>query len=187
MGNRTKERERGLTLLEMALVVIILIILTGIVVPLVSSMIEDARIARILKTYEETSQAIRRYFADTGKIPAGLGELWENKAAQEGWAGPYLDRPLGVEDNPYNGNVALFSNLQFALEGDLALAETTSLALAFAGVPGSVAQKIDEILDEGIVTGNWRNSGRVMFILVAIEESEAPPEYSFFIYIMKQP
>ena len=184
MANNPDRRDAGLTLLEMVLVVIVLIILTGIVLPIASSLIEDAKVAKILQTHEMVSQAVRRYVADTGKTPDLLYYLWEkagdpNAAA---WDGPYIDRPVGFEDNPYGGDLSLFEGISFDLDGEGVNPPTTSVCLAFEAVPDSISLKINGILDAGIPEGAWETRGRVMYSVVP-----GLPQYTLFIFIMKEP
>jgi len=65
-------KESGLTLLELVLVVIVLAILTGLIAPTIRSMIDDAKVARILETHKIFKKVIRNYYADSGLLPSVL-------------------------------------------------------------------------------------------------------------------
>ncbi|MEW6743460.1 MAG: type II secretion system protein GspG [Planctomycetota bacterium] len=73
--NRTRVSRRspraGFTLIEMIVVVAIIVSLAGIIIPVVSSEIEDAKTARAVGDLNRIATAITQYIKDTGTFPTG--------------------------------------------------------------------------------------------------------------------
>jgi len=116
----TAPRRRGFTLVEMIVVIAILVSVAGIMIPVVSSQLEDAKRGRALGDMRRIAVAINRYVKDTGTFPIGgqsgatfhwlygNGELPQNNVFDDGastgiirflarndfgnskWRGPYL-------------------------------------------------------------------------------------------------
>lgn len=149
MGNKRHDPDWGFTLLEMVAVVTILVILAGVVIPIANGLIEDGKVARALDTVEKTASACRRYFAETGKAPQSLGDLWVAPASGvEGWNGPYLDRPIEDSDNPFGGGIGQ-SLLAYDFELALTLGTTTKgISLDMGKVPMTAVAKIEAALDQ---------------------------------------
>lgn len=165
MANKSLSIFRGFTLLEMVAVVTILLILVGIVTPIANGLIEDAKVARALDLYQKVAAASRRYYQDTGKLPASLGDLYAPSSAPQGWNGPYIDRPIGAADDPFGVSVSFAATSQdFNLSPGMAAPKlTNSLALEFSAVPGTAAQKIDKELDGSL----HQLEGLSRFILIS--------------------
>jgi len=95
---------RGFTLIEAVVLVTILVLLAGVVVPIVSHHVTEARTSRAQADMKIVSDAFHRYLAHTGAWPAsesGRGEelvgfacLYQNTSGKKGWNGPYMS--LGV-------------------------------------------------------------------------------------------
>src|SRR4030095_14933175 len=91
---------RGFTLIEAVVIVTILVLLAGVVVPIVSHHVSEARTTRAHADMKIVSDAFHRYLAHTGTWPVnenGRGEelvgfscLYQNTAVKKGWNGPYL-------------------------------------------------------------------------------------------------
>ncbi|MGI6554705.1 MAG: type II secretion system protein [Bacillota bacterium] len=72
---RTKESEKGFTLIELVVVVIILGILAVALVPAVTGRVEQAKESRYKSDLEAIATAARLYYIDEGEWPSGLGVL----------------------------------------------------------------------------------------------------------------
>ncbi len=99
----------GFTLLELLVTTIVLGVLAAIVVPTARSMVTDAKAARMMQTIKIIADASRQYFANTGVWPGTAGDLWTNPGIA-GWNGPYLERPIGIEDNPFGQPIHVMSD-----------------------------------------------------------------------------
>ncbi len=70
-----RSRERGFTLIEMIIVISIIMILTGIAVPIYRSHLLHAREAVLKEDLYTMRSAIDQYTMDKNKAPQDLGEL----------------------------------------------------------------------------------------------------------------
>jgi len=86
-------RNRGFTLIEIMLVVIILGVLAAMVVPKLTGRSDEAR-RSVAKTDIESNLAlaIDLYEVDTGAYPTELGDLLLQPGDVSGWKGPYLKK-----------------------------------------------------------------------------------------------
>ncbi|TAL86832.1 MAG: type II secretion system protein GspG [Rhodanobacter sp.] len=105
----TTSRERGFTLLEVMVVVVILGILAALVVPKIISRPDDARVVAAKQDIASLMQALKLYRLDNHRYPSteqGLQALVVRPATAPippDWkAGGYLDRlPTDPWGNPY--------------------------------------------------------------------------------------
>jgi general secretion pathway protein G len=105
----TKSRQRGFTLLEVMVVVVILGILAVLVVPKIISRPDDARVVAAKQDIASLSQALKLYRLDNQRYPSteqGLQALVAKPATSPiplNWkVGGYLDRmPRDPWGNPY--------------------------------------------------------------------------------------
>lgn len=131
---------RGMTLIELLIVLAILAGVSGMVVAMTGQIDEDAR-------YQETQRrldAIRRailgpdsdgsgalpaagFIHDVGRLPTAAGELLTAPAGATGWRGPYLSTLPARREEPASGSPTYYDDwgqdLVFAIAGD-ALAVT---------------------------------------------------------------
>jgi general secretion pathway protein G len=130
---RTAEPQRGFTLIELVMVIVLLGVVAGLAVPKVSGLLEETRRAATLKEMVAIAGAItgdasevaagapvsRGYEPDVGALPASLSDLvtrpagipaWD-RHTQTGWNGPYVRSDGGyltdAWDQPYEYDALL--------------------------------------------------------------------------------
>ncbi len=93
---------RGMTLIEIMIVLAIIAILGAIVVPRFMDMPQKARVTAANNQIQNFSLAIEKYYFDTGRYPAeedGLQVLkqegYMNKIPEDPWGNPYRYRQPG--------------------------------------------------------------------------------------------
>ncbi len=100
--SRTRH-DAGWTFVEAIIVIAIVFTLSGTVAVSAFRYIDRARAAASRAQIESLRLALHAYYIDTGTFPTeaqGLSALWARPALAPipiGWAGPYLDRPAGVD------------------------------------------------------------------------------------------
>ncbi|MFT7619832.1 MAG: prepilin-type N-terminal cleavage/methylation domain-containing protein [Planctomycetota bacterium] len=175
-----KLAEHGLTLIELVIAIVIMTLVIGVAVPSIGALSDDAKINDILTTVERAKSACKSHFTDTSKYGnedsmAGslTGHQLSQKQETKGWKGPYMERALSNKDNPFGGNVVLYSNFnggehklyynQFNLTGPSSPRRRgNGNFIAFDGIPMDVAEGVNRALDDG-VSGNWKRYGRVQW------------------------
>ncbi len=103
---KLKSRERGFTLIEIMVVVIILGLLVALVGPKFFGRVSTARLSAAKAQIELFGTALDAFRLDVGRYPTteeGLKALREKPSGADGWEGPYLPKeiPLDPWRNPY--------------------------------------------------------------------------------------
>ncbi|HKE00050.1 MAG TPA: hypothetical protein VKE69_03510 [Planctomycetota bacterium] len=98
-------RGRGFSGIELAVVLAILVLLSGVLVPIARREVERSRVARAGSDLKVVADAFVRYFGNTttwpsngkGHVGSSAGEelvgyacLFDNVFERKGWSGPYL-------------------------------------------------------------------------------------------------
>ena len=102
----TRNREDGFTLVELLVVLLILALLAALVGPRVVGYMSQSKAKTAVIQLSAYKTALELYHLDVGRYPdaaQGLGALMAAPAGAQGWAGPYLDRPVAADPwgNPY--------------------------------------------------------------------------------------
>jgi len=97
-------REKGFTLVELMLVVVIIAVLAGIVLPRLVGARERANIAAAkaqMKTFETLLYSYQLHVGSFPTTEMGLRALVEDPG-EEGWSGPYLTQKVLPKDPWHN-------------------------------------------------------------------------------------
>jgi len=105
-ADRILANQRGMTLVEIIVVIIILSIMASVVGPQLFKNVDKANVSQAKHQIGIFKSAINMYRLDTGGLPMtqhGLTALVKNPGV-DGWDGPYLEDneiPLDPWGNPY--------------------------------------------------------------------------------------
>ena len=89
-----KNRQRGFTLVELLLVLVILALIAGLVLPGIIGKAESAKAKAASSQISRISMSVESFFLDTGSTPSDLDELVNQPAGIKGWNGPYIKNSL---------------------------------------------------------------------------------------------
>ena len=105
-ARRTLRDERGFTLVELLVVIIVLGLLVGLVGPRLFGRVGQSKVATARAQIELFGAALDQYRLDVGAYPStsdGLEALVRNPGSRPKWNGPYLKKgvPKDPWGNPY--------------------------------------------------------------------------------------
>jgi len=86
--------QRGFTLVELLLVLVILALIAGLVLPGIIGKAESAKAKAASSQISRISMSVESYYLDTGNVPSSLNELVNSPAGTTGWNGPYIKNSL---------------------------------------------------------------------------------------------
>ena len=89
-----KNRQRGFTLVELLLVLVILALIAGLVLPGIIGKAESAKAKAASSQISRISMSVESFYLDTGSTPSDLDELVNSPAGVAGWNGPYIKNSL---------------------------------------------------------------------------------------------
>jgi general secretion pathway protein G len=100
MKEKIRDREKGFTLFEILVVIIIIGLLAALVGPRLFGKVSMAKQKAAKAQIELFGTALDTFRLDVGKYPTtedGLKALREKPAGAEGWQGPYLPKEIPVD------------------------------------------------------------------------------------------
>jgi len=86
--------QRGFTLVELLLVLVILALIAGLVLPGIIGKAESAKAKAALSQISRISMSVESFYLDTGNTPSTLEELVNEPPGVKGWTGPYIKNSL---------------------------------------------------------------------------------------------
>lgn len=91
---KSKGRQRGFTLVELLLVLVILALIAGLVLPGIIGKAESAKAKAASSQISRISMSVESFYLDTGSTPSSLDELVDEPSGVTGWNGPYIKNTL---------------------------------------------------------------------------------------------
>ena len=93
-GGRRRLRQRGFTLVELLLVLVILALIAGLVLPGIIGKAEGAKVRAASSQISRLSMSVETFYLDTGTAPERLDDLVDEPSGVSGWNGPYVKSSL---------------------------------------------------------------------------------------------
>jgi len=87
-------RQRGFTLVELLLVLVILALIAGLVLPGIIGKAESAKAKAASSQISRISMSVESFYLDTGNTPSSLEELINEPSGVTGWNGPYIKNSI---------------------------------------------------------------------------------------------
>jgi general secretion pathway protein G len=162
-----QHREQGFTLIEAAVAIAVVAILSGIIVPLVVKNINDAQIARAKNDVQVIAGALANQLKDTGKRPTTPGGIfcWSTGPATGLTTTPGPALPAGANNFTFGTYNATFNALFLPASTDVTantlFGETTGSEFSYKGpyMNSTVAAKTDPWGNPYMIWGYFSNGG----------------------------
>jgi general secretion pathway protein G len=91
---KQNSNQRGFTLVELLLVLVILALIAGLVLPGIIGKAESAKAKASSSQISRISMSVESFYLDTGNTPSSLEELVNQPSGVTGWNGPYIKNSL---------------------------------------------------------------------------------------------
>jgi len=109
MNKATIQSQRGFTMIELLVVLVILGLLAGLVGPKMFGKVDNAKVKTVQTQIKMLKSALQTYRLDVGEYPstqeglAAINKKPDSPKAKQNWQGPYLSEkvPLDPWGNPY--------------------------------------------------------------------------------------
>ncbi len=137
--SKPKVAQRGFTLLELMVVVVIIGLLAGLVVPRYFDTVSKSKIKIARAQMDSLDKALEQYRLDVGAFPTqeqGLAALMTQPSGSAKWQGPYLKK--GLPPDPW-GNPYVYRLSESKRDADIA-------SLGSDGQPGGTGDAKDILL-----------------------------------------
>lgn len=131
VATRRRSRQRGVTLIEMMVVVVIIALFVAVVGPRLFSNVDKAKVTAARQQIANFSTALGGYKLDVGVFPSteqGLKALRVRPEGVANWNGPYL--PQEVPTDPWNNAYV------YKFPGENGTDEPDIISLGADGQPG---------------------------------------------------
>ncbi|MGA9572677.1 MAG: type II secretion system major pseudopilin GspG [Lysobacterales bacterium] len=92
--NMYDRQQRGFTLVELLLVLVILAMIAGLVLPGIIGKAESAKAKAASSQISRIEMSVQTFYLDTGTSPSSLEELVNEPSGVTGWNGPYIKNTL---------------------------------------------------------------------------------------------
>ena len=89
-----RKDQRGFTLVELLLVLVILALIAGLVLPGIIGKAESAKAKAASSQISRISMSVESFYLDTGRTPSSLDDLVNEPSGASGWNGPYIKNSL---------------------------------------------------------------------------------------------
>jgi prepilin-type N-terminal cleavage/methylation domain-containing protein len=135
--------KRGFTLVELAVVILVLSILSVAVVRYVKNHTLQAKASKFISFVNKVKNAVDYYYDDTGYFPKDTKQLWNNVSGVKNWYGEYLTPPRG------NKNLNQFPKTPAGEPAYLECSEGNYVRLRVDNPNVSVCVIVDRQIDDG--------------------------------------
>lgn len=169
-------KDRGWTLIELVMVIVLIAILAGTGVIKFNQVIKAGRVSKAVAEVNAIKKALMNFYADTGGFSPDVGAgvdpgLAYNRGDWSGWNGPYID--AWPDETPWGGYYQYYYGECEWANKDGTLGNEVLIAIYGGSTYGGTmttedATAVDELLDDGdLNSGNVRGSAQFLDIYVA--------------------
>ncbi len=103
-GEKMRKRQgKGFTLVELLLVLVLVALLAGLVMPVATKSVDQARESTLKEDLKVMRKAIDDYYANTGHYPEGIAQLAEKRYIRKVPADPFTESATTWVEAPNQG------------------------------------------------------------------------------------